>query len=445
MLRKLSVTVSSVVAAACLLITAPTRAEPIWGGGTPLSAGTPTPGGTPNVAANPAPQQGEYQALAWMKPGVRLSYYHSKGYQTAFGTDLEPDKDGNWIDKKTRKTYKDKPMSADAAAGGYGIQQHDIVGVEDGKVAVDIKAFLARPDVGCVVQKPGGLGMVGTYEAGPRLWLHPRVLAQQLANAEANPPAPGELASVYRTTYQFGDRTVNAVRIVARGYGGYIQQTYDLETGIMLLETSATHTQGVQEDIRDKRTDKPFDGTGPLVVTYTQLLQCRQMKLPEAMLKTPLHPAFAAGQHLSWRGGFKSVIPGTENMPIPLQPMSFSVEVEDAGRTFSLVRIRETTNGLPDNGDNRVVGPASLAGWMVSPALFQQNLQPGTVLDEDPITKSQIVFVGQGADGLMYVADRGPKAEFAYGYDPQTGICRRHIIHDQLTQMLYDNALFPGE
>ena len=393
--------------------------------------------------------------LPWMKPGVRLTYYQSRGESKTWQVKLVPDQNGEWVDANSgRHLSEQQVLGLDREPGidshaGYGVRVNDVVAVEsDGTIAVDAKIFLIGPDLKSLVLQPGGRGLVGSVEAGPALWIHPRRLAAILADAEAKPRDPAADHQVFRTTMPAPDgaRPYDAVRIVDFDGASHIQQTYDLDTGLMLLEASIKSNVAQGQQIVGPGGQRYFD-RGGTVVTYTRFVGVRRLKLPPAEAETPPLPsAFArAGQTFLWRGGYKmqSNLDPALDAQIPPSPIGFACQVLQAGRGFAVASIRDVTPGQPPDVDptQRVIGTGTLGGWAIAPAVFA-GLQPGAVLDDDPITHGQIVYLGAGQDGLQYVDERGPLHRYTYGYEPQSGLMRRQTYTFGGSRVIYNVQLF---
>lgn len=409
----------------------------------------------PAPQPQPQPQAG-LQAMEWLKPGVRLTYYTSKGTSDTWGVNLVPDPNGQWMDKDhpERKYTEEQAIRMDREpginfSGGYGARQSDVIAVEpDGRVAVDAKLFTMRPDLNALVLMPGGQGMVGSVEAAPSLWIHPRSLAATLATYEAGPREADATTHVYRTTFTSldGARQFNAVRIVTRDASGHIQQTYDLDSGVMLLESSAFSSFGTSKaPIVDVKTGQPWQGKRGTTVTYTRFIGTRQLKLPPGAADAPLPPtATPTGRRFMWTGGYKmqSNLDPALDAQIPPSPIHIAGQVQQVGRGFALLAFTDVTpNAIPSfEPILRAVGPGCLGEWIVSPALFN-GLQPGAVLDSDPITKNQLVFTGATPDGLCWLEDRGPQHRYIYGYDPRTGQLRRENFTVAQTGLVYNYQL----
>jgi hypothetical protein len=410
------------------------------------------PGQAPDGGPRP-PQPGPAEVdgqglerLPWMKPGMRFTYYESSMSQSLFGVELEPDENGEWVDRRDpKRRFSENTVLRGGAGGGagYGLRQHDIVAVEDGVIACDTKVFSTRADLNAHLLLPGGSSVIGTYQNGLEVWIHPRLLAKQLADAEAagDRQAPTQ---VYRTRYETMNRQWDAVRIITRVADGMIHQTYDLETGILLYASSALVGQNRdnQDNVRHKDDGRPWVARGQTTFTYTKLLNIRELKLPAGIERTPLPAIYRQGNQFQWQGGVKMHVPGAENLNAPPQPVAWGISILKSGKTYAVAAVKDISPGAIDVGLTppcRAVGPASLGGWVMSPAIFQ-NLQPNQVLDRDPVSQNEIVYLGQ-QNGLHWVQERGPAHQYTYGYDPQSGVAVRVISTIPSTGLTYDVQL----
>jgi len=148
---------------------------------------------------------------------------------------------------------------------------------------------------------------------------------------------------------------------------------------------------------------------------------------------------YQKGSQFQWQGGVKMFVPGGEGLNAPPSPVGFAVSILSGGKTYAVAAVKDISPGSIDVGiapPCRAVGPASLGGWVMSPAIFA-NLQPNQPLDRDPVSGSEIIYLGQNG-GLHWVAERGPQHNFTYGYDPRSGLCVRSINSLPLTGLTYD-------
>ena len=154
-------------------------------------------------------------------PGARLVWYGETASIPGAGRQLEPDANGQWVDKRTGDRYSEFETPG-AAAGGFVVL--DLLSRESGALVLWMTALLARDG------KASGFidanGLFGTKSIAD-YWIAPAELA---GIGEANT----ESLRILRVPYVAGGRSYNAIRIQSHSGSGSSQRTYDLASGVCL-------------------------------------------------------------------------------------------------------------------------------------------------------------------------------------------------------------------
>ncbi len=180
------------------------------------------PGGQlpPNFPGQP---QNNGQAAAWVKPGVRLTFWSGSATISGAATVLVPDDEGNWKTPDGRKySAQENP-----GAGGAGYMQLTIASVNNGQAVVDARNFLINPE-NQAVTSINSTGYVVPAGQGGEYWGDPRAMAQLQAGNQ------GSGVRIFKGPYTLGQKQYNVVRVTTQTQTGYTQYTYDLDTGIMV-------------------------------------------------------------------------------------------------------------------------------------------------------------------------------------------------------------------
>ena len=125
---------------------------------------------------------------------------------------------------------------------------------------------------------------------------------------------------------------------------------------------------------------------------------------------------------LDFRGTFSIVVPGAPVFP---QALSTALVFGAPAATWAPFRFHSAltpiAGGRPqENAVDRVAGAATTMPAWIGPATLAK-LRPGTVVDDDPVTRFRTTFVGvQG--GVATVVEEGPYDRYQGHYDVATGL-----------------------
>jgi hypothetical protein len=223
---------------------------------------------------------------------------------------------------------------------------------------------------------------------------------------------------ILRGPYALGNRTYNAVSIQTTTSSGYTRQTYDLDTGLCLVNCSSSIGAPV---ITPGPNGQSGTSAGSTMITHTRLVDVRELHLPWAGAGLPNW--LRQGSSFDYQGSYGTQIPGVPE--VPALPMNASLRVDRVGQGFATARMSSRMQGPmqpQENQANLVLSAQSLGGLFVDPRALQQ-LRQDQVLDQDPITGVRTVFAGM-QNGCGIVVTQCPRESTTYAYDLRDGLLR---------------------
>lgn len=358
------------------------------------------------VVASP-PAAGAGPALpAWLAPGARASWYQGSATIPSVGTLLEQDDQGNWVDKNGKKYREvDNPSTA-----GAGYRQMTVLAAGEAAVAVEFRSFLLMDPQGGRMMSNGTEGLVGTARSLADYWISPTDLAAKQEVREGG-------LTIRRLKYPLRGRTFDAIVFETRSGSSYQRTTYDLATGLLLVASTSSTGRG---GFTPNPNGTSSFSAGSTTITSTVLADLRALKLPWGADPTPA--TVTRGLRLDFRGTFSIVVPGAPVIP---QALATALVFGAPEATWAPFRFHSAltpiAGGRPqENTVNRVAGAATTMPAWIGPATFAK-LRPGTVVDDDPVTKFRTTFAGvQG--GIATVVEEGPYDRYQGHYDVATGL-----------------------
>lgn len=365
------------------------------------------PGAIGLLAGNELRQLG---APDWVKPGVRITYYNAAAVVRTSGYRLIEDPTGNYEDPRTGKKYRktdEDPKAGDEGWGsGDGFTQTDILSVGKNAVAYNATLYsINRAGRNELVPVPGGAGIA--FAAAPSdTWIHPAAIARIM---QVN---TGDFF-ILKGRITFDNQPVDVLAIVNQGGGNWASYTYDMKTGILLQSSTATKGQSAPVHL----PNQPPPG-GDMQLTFSKLISIRQTKLP---IGGPL-PDFVNktrvmqyGGSCTWRNPVDPSI-GTEI------PVSMSVQIGDRGPNWVMYKrtVLLTIGGAGQPEEATLAGGDFSQLW-IHPR-YLANMQPGQVLDEDPVSKVKVACAAADNRTVsISTANDGGQGQFTY--DRNTGQC----------------------
>ena len=347
----------------------------------------------PAAAHAPAP--------AWVKPGLRLTYYTGVASVRGNGLDWKLDKDGRFVDPQGNHWSGDEKQSI----GGHGYIQYDIVALDSGQVALQQSSYLLN------LQEPLSLlsrqGLLGPPGTGGDLWVAPTLLKRLPDGMHAG-------FQIYRAPYRIGNTTRGSVWIHQDSRSGSFQYIYDSATGVLLHYSSAGKPQngpvlGPNES----------ENTSNVLLFQSTLAEQRMLKLP--WMGDDIADWTAHLSTLRYQGVSATGSPGVGSPPIR-QSVSEIITPQSHSRRWAFFTTTFQSGGLSHQVP-LVGGSAQIGALWIAPQTLS-HLQPGQEIDRDPITRA-VTRVGRSsqAEGTV-ISEVGATYQLDFHYDLATG----HLI-----------------
>lgn len=385
----------------------------------PLEPGTanrgprPTPGEAP--PGLPAPNGTGSGYPAWLQAGARVTYYSGSASLPGVRSQLVEHPEGGWVDGSGRRYREEEVMGT----GGAGFTQYDFVNVAPDCLAASMTMFVFAGAQLETVSRSLTQGVVGDANGFTDIWLPPARLA-----AMEERQTPG--LTIVRSTYPIGGRAYDAITTQVTSQTGYVRHTYDLESGLLLAYSSSSVGSSVVTPLGDTSTT----GSGSTTITSVQLRNVRTVHVPWTGQRAPqwLQP----GQRLHFAGTQGTSLDGQT----VAAPFRYDAQITVDRRLGDCLVAKLTTrldfgNGMGQDGQSaQVYGPASVSHLFLDPALVPR-LQPGHVVDQDPVTGWRIMFVG--SDGrYATIGEQGSLEQQTYTYDLQNGALVATAMRQQI-------------
>lgn len=344
---------------------------------------------------------------AWLRPGARATFLLSSATIPGVRSQLVQDDSGDWIDQGTGRRFG---VRESASASGAGYAELNVVAVDGGTVAVELRNYIILDPVAGQPALSSVAGLVATTDAIDDFYIHPARLAGMASGS-----APGVTAS--RSRIRLGDRMVEAITIGTRSSAGSQRSTYDLETGLMIsISSSATGGSVFAPNL---------DGTasvasGSTMLMSGKLMNVRHLDLPWAASRMPSW--MKEGLRLDYSGPCRTLIPGTPHMEPFTQRIGFRVERVGNGFVSGSVAESLVTGMMPPEEAValRVAGTAMIGGLWLDPEVAR-GMQPGQILDRDPVTGVTTTFAGI-SNGIAEIAEESALNSIRFGYDLRSGV-----------------------
>lgn len=351
---------------------------------------------------------------AFLRPGLRISLSGGNSIVAAESSKLVPAPNGNgqWVNPQTGKSYN---LEDTNNSGGVGIVQIDILHADDNIIVAEVRNYLMADLQSRLVTLNSVVGITGTAESLGVYWINPAILARWQEGVDAQ-------GKVSRLRYSVGQQTFDAIAIEQNSAVSYSNRIYDLATGLLLSDSNST----VGDDVTtiNPVTGQTGQGRGSAAIAHARFINARQVDLPWAAEPPPPWAA-TTGQTLELSGGYAAVLP-TGSLPALPITMSFEV-VQPTGPAIAAAVVKmHTWRGIGDNlpvqesVTQRCFSSAGRGCLWLSPRVAQQ-LQAGTVIDEDPVVQYRTTFAGMQG-GIAVVVEQGPLDVTQYGYDMRTGM-----------------------
>jgi hypothetical protein len=322
----------------------------------------------------------------------------------------------SWLAEGMRATYSVLAGSSETehfegknlgtGQAGNGINQLDVVAIENGQAAILNEAYAPGAGVQGYVSAAGVQGAlrplvetasVATVGCGD-FWCSPSVLQTIPVMADNNG------LTVQRLPFTSSDgKTYQAIRFDFIDNDLQIALVYDLDTGILLYHTfdySSVSATGPNQ----------VPTSGSRNAQY-EFLNLRQVQLP---WKDGNMPSWlAVGQSMSYQGQMSIQVQGASPM---ITPMSLQMSVLAAHNRFADLKLETYDQSTGSTSASRVVrGVAELMGnWIPQEALAALN--PG-VIDTDPYTGMKVSLIQNSDNGVVFEKTNQMDFRELYTYD----------------------------
>jgi len=367
------------------------------GGGGTRDAEIATPSGR-----RAAPPTGQAGLPAWLRTGVRVTYYSGSATFAGVRQQLVPGENGAWVDSQGRR-YR---VEDTANSAGAGYTQWEFAEVRPGRIATNMRNYIFADAGMQAVTRVSSEGIVGDANGLSDIWLPPAALRAKLAANELG---------VRRGPYELGGRTYDAIVIESKGSSGFLRYTYDLDSGLLLVMSSSS----IGASVRTPDGDTSTTGAGSTMIAVAQL---RDVRTPDVPWLGQAAPQWVRdGAAFAYAGTYRNSI--TEGSVAPWRcDARITLGGVASNAAIGTIETRlDYGNGQGQNGRVPCVyGPGAATNLWIDPAALQK-LQRGQLLDRDPITGWQLSFAG--SDGrYATIVERGTADEQSYTYDLQTGL-----------------------
>jgi hypothetical protein len=339
-----------------------------------------------------------------LQPGMRLVWFGMSASIPGERSQIVPDPDGTWVNRRTGQKYRqfDTP-----SASGAGYTVADVLDASGNGVLSWITSLLIHTDQNnlCTFIDANG-GLSQRQDIG-EFWVPPAQLAGYTDRNDAG-------LRVVHMPYSLGGRTYRALRVQLQSGDGWSQNTYDLDTGLLLVGSSTTSGSPTVV-IGPGNQINP--GAGSTMMTYTQIAASRRTNLPGPGL---VYPSQIRQLRALTYSGTRGVAMPSTGVQVPPTPMQIRYDIlANAGPHLTA---RMSVSGMPGaSGVQDRLFPAGVIGslWMSLDVLgsYGQN----QAIDQDSVTGVQAVSLGRQGN-VAYVALQTPLAKQSFGYDLRSGL-----------------------
>lgn len=331
----------------------------------------------PGLRTMPAP--------AWLKPGIRLTFY--SGGATISGL------------RRDRRTGLRRP----GGLGGVGYTQLDVVAVQGNTTVVSMLQWTIDP-TSRHVAPPGLYSFISPAGDGNDFWLSPLALRR-----------------IKSGNYHGLQIKVGPYRLKNGGTRPAVYFRYQVDKSLQTWVFD--RTSGLLLSYSSQNVTRAFRGTGR-GLSQTFYVGIRRRRFP--WQGDPPPAWLARVRELRYQGATENGMAGAT----PLRrPFDFDVRVVNRGADWIGYRSVVTRPGLgpmpPSRNEVILVSGAAQVGGLWLPPAGIARLRPGMVLDQDPATGvSQLVhFVGpmKGMGRVLVIREKGPLHTTDYVYDVANG------------------------
>ena len=331
----------------------------------------------PRLAGGPPPE--------WVTPGLRLPWYgEAASVRTSHYIYVE-DENGEWEDPVTHKRYRRTEENEMPTAAGRANTHTDVIAVDGDDVILATTMFGIDMETGQLSLIP----LWGDRYAGAavhRAWVRPDLLAGIAGGGTRE-------LQVLRGSYRLGDQDVPAVAFLAKGEGTYASTVFDQASGALIATTGRAKGPG-------SPVHGPIDNPeGNVVIAWARLVDVRQRSMPG--LGGPLPAWVHAGTTLRYTGTLTVTNPFDPYGFTASYPIDASVVIDETGPGWATYAGTSTLHldGYPET--TRSTGAIGAVGqhWYTPDGLAR--LEPGMVLDDEPVTGVRLTVEDVRPDGVL--------------------------------------------
>ncbi len=265
-------------------------------------------------------------------------------------------------------------------------------------IALDVRPYTVADPRAFHVVSSGCRAVTGDGMCSGIAWIHPTLLEGLSGNAA---PEQADGVKVERVPFKVEHATFNAVRISEQGRDWSSRLVYDLETGLLLFQSSS----------------KP-QGLNRLHVQRTYVSR-RQTQLPWAQQPPPAW--VATTRHLTFEGSNTIQLAGTSLR----QSVVLTAGLEELNPGVLMATLSSITSLGPGYPDDRITWNMVCASSMLYPLwIAPQSLRamtPQQAIDRDPVTGFRMTFAGIEGDRAALV-EEGPLERTTYYFDVRDGL-----------------------
>jgi hypothetical protein len=344
----------------------------------------------------------------WLRPGHRLLIYGSAASIPAVRTQLVPDANGNWVHSQTGQTFS--PQDA-VGAGGAGVSVIDVGHVDEQVVVASQRSFVLDANTGALQFTGSGAGYAAHAAALADYWIHPSVL-RSLPETYTNGAVIG------RQQVNVGGRTFDGIRLSFGSATGQSSSLYDLDTGLLLTQSTLAEGAAVPTVNPDGTTSTT--GAGSTLMTYSQIIDLRLLDLPWSGSAAP--PAVDGFRPVRLQGGLTLSVPDAGQSTFAASAVISPRAGTSHWLRYATASVTESAPGLPptESRGEGASGSSTLLGLWIPPDAIGQ-LRAGQVLDSDPILKVETRVDRVEAAGIV-ITETGPTHSYSVRYDTRTGL-----------------------
>jgi hypothetical protein len=333
-----------------------------------------------------------------LQPGMRVVWFGGAASIPGVREQLEPNVNGEWVNKRTGERYTEFPTPG---AGAMGFVVIDVLDAEPTGFVLWVTTLLAHADFGGTSTFIDVNGLVANATNIADYWVSPAQLAGLADRHEAS-------FRVLHMPYNLDGRVYRAVRIQSESGGGWNQNTYDLDTGLCIATGSTTQgrpvlTLGPENTITT--------GPGSTQLTFTRLAGVRGTSLPGP---GEAYPDAVRRLRSFTYSGAKTVVTGGQPYTFP-----FELRYDVIANPGPYLNARMSVAGTAAAQDRVIAAGVIGSVWMNPETLA--GYAGGEILDQDPVTGMEAAVAGR-QDGSVVIALQTPLTRHSFAYDLRSGL-----------------------